>query len=107
LQFVDVAIPTNNKGKYALGLIYWMLAREVLRLRGSIPRDEPWNVMVDMFFYRDIEQEEEQAKEAPVEEQFEEPAATGLNWDAQITQPAVAAEGAASWGAEPAAGDWA
>jgi small subunit ribosomal protein SAe len=66
LTYLDVAIPTNNKSKHAIGLIYWMLSREVLRLRGSIPRDEPWNVMVDMFFYRDPEEndkEEAAAKE--------------------------------------------
>ena len=66
MRFVDCAIPTNNKGKHAIGCIYWMLAREVLRLRGTIMRQEPWNVMVDMFFYRDpeeIEKEQQDAKD--------------------------------------------
>jgi small subunit ribosomal protein SAe len=52
LRYVDIVIPCNNKGKYSLGLMYWFLAREVLRLRGTISRQNPWNVMVDMFFYR-------------------------------------------------------
>lgn len=50
-EFVDVAIPTNNKGRHAIGCIWWMLAREVLRLRGTIyNRETPWDVMVDLYF---------------------------------------------------------
>lgn len=34
LKYVDVAIPTNNKGKHAVGLAWYLLCREVLRIRG-------------------------------------------------------------------------
>ncbi len=63
LKHVSLAIPANNKGKLSIGLLYWMLAREVLRLRGTIPRTEPWSVPVDLFLYRDVE-ELEKAEES-------------------------------------------
>jgi len=56
LQNVDIAIPCNNRGKNAIGMMYWLLAREVLRMRGTIPRSVPWEVKVDLFFYRDPEE---------------------------------------------------
>lgn len=66
LRFIDVAIPCNTKAPHSIGLMLWMLAREVLRLRGKIARDEKWPVVVDLFFYRDpeeAEKEEAAAKE--------------------------------------------
>ena len=32
---VELVIPTNNKGRKALSLVYWLLAREVSRLNGT------------------------------------------------------------------------
>lgn len=41
---IDVVIPTNNKGRKALALIYWLLAQEITKLRG-----QPMNYAVTDF----------------------------------------------------------
>jgi small subunit ribosomal protein S2 len=38
---VDIVIPVNNKGRKAIALIYWLMARQILRIREVIgPEDE-------------------------------------------------------------------
>lgn len=69
IRYVDCVIPANNKGKNSIGLIYWLLAREVLRLRGKIPRDQDWNVMVDLFIYRDPDETEKEEETQSTETQ--------------------------------------
>ncbi len=36
---VDVIIPTNNKGKKALAIVYWLITRELLTAWGKLPED--------------------------------------------------------------------
>lgn len=129
LRHVDIAIPGNNKGRHSIGLLWWLLCREFLRLRGIVPRTpNGWNVMVDMFFYRDpqeIEQEQAEAalakqaaaanaaQENPIESvdfAIEGSGAGGVNpsiaANLQPTQEQVdwSADAAADWAADPSAG---
>ncbi|KAH7097960.1 40S ribosomal protein S2 [Auriculariales sp. MPI-PUGE-AT-0066] len=117
LQFVDVAIPTNNKAKHAIGLVWWLLCREVLRLRGSVPRTtDGWPVMVDMFFYRDPEEVEKEAQEAAAAKALEAGAAAETeaaapdSWDATGAGAGITAAtaGGLDWAADTgaAAGEW-
>lgn len=68
-NYVDVVIPCNNKGKNAVGLMWYLLAREVLFLRGQIQRSQGWDVKVDLFIYVDTEKQEKQEAKAPAIEQ--------------------------------------
>jgi small subunit ribosomal protein SAe len=70
LRHVDVAIPCNNKGKHSIGLMWWLLAREVLYLRNEIARNQPWGVIVDLFLYRAPEEQEKEEQQA-IEEPFQ------------------------------------
>jgi len=57
-RFVDCGIPCNNRGKFSIGLMFWLLARELLRMRGdpTCLRTVEWKESVDLFFYRDADE---------------------------------------------------
>merc|ERR1711975_75507 len=77
LQFVDVAIPCNNKSTQSISMIFWLLAREVMILNGQLRKDEEWDVKVDLFYYKTVdEQKEPEAVKADADAKNEE------NWDA-------------------------
>ncbi len=90
-RYVDIAIPCNNKSKHSVGLIWWMISREVLRLRGSLKRDADWEIMPDLYFYRDPE--EIKSEEQAATKEFEVPAAAAA--------AAPAAAGGDDWSAQP------
>lgn len=116
LKLIDIAIPCNNKGEKSIGLMWWMLAREILLLRGKISRTTGFvidgkEIMPDLYFYRDpTEQEKDdivETQEVPM--QTEAPTVDQIDF---MAQPEIKdwAQEAASWTAAKADGpggqDW-
>ncbi len=46
---IDIIIPGNNKGRRSLALIYWLMAREILRINGALGSDEELDETIDDF----------------------------------------------------------
>ncbi|XP_057624151.1 40S ribosomal protein SA-like [Chionomys nivalis] len=123
LRYVDIAILCNNKGAHSVGLMWWMRAWKVLRMRGTISHEHPWEVMPDLYFYRDpeeIEKEEQDAAEKAVTKEEVQGEWTAPAPEVTAAQPEVAdwSEGVQvpsvpiqqfpteDWSAQPAPEDW-
>lgn len=48
-KYLDLVIPTNNKGRRALALVYWLLARAILKERGKIKSYDDFKPTVEDF----------------------------------------------------------
>lgn len=57
---IDLVIPTNNKGRKSLAVIYWLLARQVLRERGEIPYDGDLSIPIEEFEVKLAEKAQEE-----------------------------------------------
>jgi hypothetical protein len=58
------------QGKHSIGVLYYLLARMVLQMRGTVTPIAQWDVMVDLFFYREPEEaKEEETEQEPAPEQ--------------------------------------
>jgi small subunit ribosomal protein S2 len=57
---VDFVIPTNNKGRRALAVIFWLLARQILRERGELASDKEPPFTIEDFEAKITKEEEEE-----------------------------------------------
>lgn len=88
LKFVDIVIPCNNNSTESISMIFWLLAREVQVLQGQLDKDDDeWNdVVVDLFYYRDVKELKEaeekgsEDNDAEVAEEEEEEGEGQENW---------------------------
>jgi small subunit ribosomal protein S2 len=49
LTNVDLVIPVNNKGRRSLAIVYWLLAREILRETGQLPLSGEFGSSIEDF----------------------------------------------------------
>ncbi len=46
---IDIILPANNKGKKALATLFWLMAREILKERGTIKSNDEFNYKIEDF----------------------------------------------------------
>lgn len=111
LKYVDLAIPCNNRSQNSIGLVWWLLCREVLRMRGTEARGTEWSVLPDLFIYRDPTENEEEKEAArtdavqPAKEGFQPDWAAEASVAVSDTQKQWATESVPAV-APPATEDW-
>jgi small subunit ribosomal protein S2 len=49
LKNVDLVIPVNNKGRRSLAIVYWLLVREIMRERGTLPTSGEFGATIEDF----------------------------------------------------------
>ncbi len=54
---IDLVIPANNRGRKSLATIYWLLAREILVLKGQLKENESLKYEIDDFETKITEEE--------------------------------------------------
>lgn len=52
-NFVDLVVPCNNKGKKSLGLMFYLLAKEYMKARGTIKSEDELSIPLDEFIKED------------------------------------------------------
>lgn len=57
---VDLVIPSNNKGRKSLALIFYIMAREILKERGIIKENSEFSHSIEDFEYKMKENEQEE-----------------------------------------------
>ena len=48
-KYMDIIIPANNKGRRALATVYWLMAREYLKSRGTVKSDDDFDMEIEEF----------------------------------------------------------
>jgi small subunit ribosomal protein SAe len=97
MRHVDIAIPANNKGKHSIGSLFWLLGRMVLQMRGTVTPTRPWEVMVDLFFYREPDESKDRDEEEAGAPEF----TPGADY---VAPPALAGTGGEEW--DQTAAEW-
>ena len=57
---VDLVIPGNNKGVRSLATLFWLLAREYMKVKGEVVNDEDFKYTIEDFAGGKIQEHEEE-----------------------------------------------